>query len=880
MPLQAGQAFIELTPRLSPAFAATTSAAVTAATGPAIAAASAAFTNLGGKLRGIGSNLSKAITLPIIGIGAAAVASALSVDKAFDTIRVGTGATGTTLAQLRKDFGAVGTNVTAPLERVGEVIGDLNTRLGLTGEPMQRLAKQLLDLEQISGGTEISLDAVTRVLGAFRIPTEDSSDAMDRLFRASQATGVGFNDLAVAIVSQSAAFSELGFNMDETAAIIGDFEAAGVNTSSVLGALRLNIAAAAKEGKSAGEFFRESVKTIEGFIKSGNDAAAQAKAKEVFGARTFLDALDAIRRGKFDISATLAKITEGTDTISGLAKETESFPQKFERFKNKTKLALAPLGDVIFPALEKAIDAIVPVVTRIGAAFKNLSPGVKTAIVVFAGVLAALGPVVWIFGVVATAIGAILSPVGLVILGIAALGAAAIIAYKKFEPFRDIVDAIARFFTERLVPAVKAIVSAFKEGGLSAALDELIARFPIFRGVATVVGTVADAVRTGIEGIVVAFGYLRDEVFPIVADVVTGIIKPFANFGTRIADRLSGIVEAFRNIFLIVAGIVAVGIKVILFLWRAVGDDILRVVKAAFDAVKTVIKAALDIIIGIVDVFIGIFTLDFGRIWSGLSGIVSGAFDAIAAVVTLGFELIASIFGGALSLLGEGLTLAWDTMVGVVGGALDDIVGFVVGLGGRIIAPFVAVWSAILGGARTAIDGVVGFIFGLPGRITALAGAVLAAAVGIGKAIIDGVGAGLSAVGNFVGDLAGAVGEAFKKAANWVIKKINEAIPDSVKWGPFSINLPDNPIPTFGGGGVVPGPPGAAGLAELHGQETVFTPDQLKALGRVISGGGARGGPTITYVANYTFDGTPTPRTLRDVDAATLRGLQAALRTV
>lgn len=880
MPVAAGQAYIELTPRLSPAFAAQTSAAVSAATAPAIAQVSAAFTNLGGKLRSVGSTLTKGITLPIVAIGAAAVGSALSVDKAFDTIRVGTGETGRNLEQLRKDFGLVGAQSTRPLERVGEVIADLNTRLGITGEPMQRLAGQLLDLEQIGGGVEVSLDAVTRVLGAFRIPVEDQADAMDRLFRASQATGVGFNDLAVAVVSQSAAFSELGFSLDETAAIIGDFEAAGVNTTTVLAALRQNIVKAAKEGKSAGQFFRDSVKEIEGFVAAGNDAAAQAKAKEVFGARTFLDALDAIRRGKFNIDDTLAKITNGTDTIAGLAKETADFPEQFERFKNKTKLALAPLGEVIFPALEKAIGFLVPVVTRIGDAFKNLSPGVKSAVLIFGGVLVALGPVVYIFGLIATAIGAILSPVGLVILAIAALAAGAVWAYQRFEPFRDILDTIARFFTDRLVPAFRAVVAAFREGGFSAALDELIERFPVFGGIVTVVETVAGAIGTAIDGIVAAFGFLRDEVFPIVADVVRGIVEPFVGFAQKIGDRLGGIVEAFRNIFLIVAGIVYAGVKVILFLWRAVGDDILRVVKAAFDAVKSVIQAALDIILGIVDIFVGIFTLDFGKAWDGLSGIVGAAFDAIAAVVTLGFELVKSAVGAGLSVIGSLFQLGWGDIVNIVEGAGRALVASVTFLP-KLILPIIGdLFLSMLRLAGKAIEGIVGFFAGLPGKILGLAGTILDAAVGIGKAIIDGIGRGLSAVAGFVGDLAGAVGRAFKTAANWVIQKLNDAIPNSLGFGPFKIDLPDNPIPHFARGGIVPGPPGAASLAILHGQEAVFNPDQLAALGRVIAaGGGARAG-IGTYAPTFIIGDPSDRRYVPELEAASMRGLEAALRAV
>jgi phage-related protein len=62
------------------------------------------------------------------------------------------------------------------------------------------------------------------------------------------------------------------------------------------------------------------------------------------------------------------------------------------------------------------------------------------------------------------------NPVGLIIAGIAALAAGVVIAYKKFKPFRDLVDNVGRFMRDTLWPAIKnvagvvggALVSAFQ----------------------------------------------------------------------------------------------------------------------------------------------------------------------------------------------------------------------------------------------------------------------------------------------------------------------------------------------------------------------------------------------------------------------------------
>jgi phage-related minor tail protein len=93
-----------------------------------------------------GKNLTAGVTAPLLAVGGLAVKAGLDIDGALDNIRVNTGATGEALAGLTADFEAVAKSSTGSFERTGEVISILNQRLGLTGQPLQDLANQLLDL--------------------------------------------------------------------------------------------------------------------------------------------------------------------------------------------------------------------------------------------------------------------------------------------------------------------------------------------------------------------------------------------------------------------------------------------------------------------------------------------------------------------------------------------------------------------------------------------------------------------------------------------------------------------------------------------------------------------------------------------------------------
>ncbi|GAG86548.1 unnamed protein product, partial [marine sediment metagenome] len=82
-------------------------------------------------------------------------------------------------------------------DEVSTAIAELNTRLGLSGKPLQAMAKQMLNLARI---TETDINAVirtsTRLFGDWDVAVEDQAQTLDYLFKVSQSTGVGIDKLS------------------------------------------------------------------------------------------------------------------------------------------------------------------------------------------------------------------------------------------------------------------------------------------------------------------------------------------------------------------------------------------------------------------------------------------------------------------------------------------------------------------------------------------------------------------------------------------------------------------------------------------------------------------------------------------------------------
>jgi len=91
------------------------------------------------------------------------------------------------------------------------------------------------------------------------------------------------------------------------------------------------------------------------------------------------------------------------------------------------------IGKMLIPIL----NSLVSWVQKGVDSWNNLDGGLKIAIVTFAGILAAIGPVLYIVGLLAGAFAFMVSPIGLAIVAIAALAAGFIYAYDNWAAIKE-----------------------------------------------------------------------------------------------------------------------------------------------------------------------------------------------------------------------------------------------------------------------------------------------------------------------------------------------------------------------------------------------------------------------------------------------------------
>ncbi|WP_136192447.1 phage tail tape measure protein [Actinomyces procaprae] len=395
-------------------------------------AGQAAGASLGGGLLASAKRMlaPAAVAAAVAGVGTGLHNIGKTFDDMTETIRVGTGASGESLDGLVDVAKKVGSQVPVSFESIGPVVADLNTRLGLSGDTLTTVASQYLEAGRILG-QDVDIQTTTAAFTAFGIEGANVEKAMDSLFQTSQATGVGMNELASAAQSSAPAMQNLGFSFEETIALVGSLDKAGLNSTQTLSAMSKGLVTLAKDGEEPQEAFRRVTGEIQDLITAGDTAGAIDLASGIFGTKAASQFVGAVQSGTLALDDLVGATGATSDTILGLGGDTMDFAEQWQLVKNNAQLALEPLGSAVFSMLGDALAGMVEPMQAV-ATWMQENPALTKALVIALGALAVgLGVAAAAQWVMNSAL--LASPITWIIVGITALIAAIVAVVANWD---------------------------------------------------------------------------------------------------------------------------------------------------------------------------------------------------------------------------------------------------------------------------------------------------------------------------------------------------------------------------------------------------------------------------------------------------------------
>lgn len=404
-----------------------------------------------------------------------------------------------------------------------------------------------------------------------------------------------------------------------------------------------------------------------GFLELKGGVLTIQKVMALFKGKTALAGVEAV--GFAEKVKSVAKSVTGY--FGGIGSAAGGVGRAFGQMFSGTKIggAFSKIGGAAGGVFSKLFSGMGGVATR---AFTGVA-GTITNILGKAGTTVAAGPLGKIgsvigkgFGKIGTLIaplqklgGAILGPFSgilgkvLPVVGVVSLIVAAVqILRDNLDKVREVVE---RVFGKAGLDVFNGIVDAitnigdtirnvFTDGNLGGARQFLINLFGeeatgVIDGAITILQTVWNILSGFIEFVNTYVRPIVEQIFSfVVGTVLPQIAQAFAEWAPTIASILQGLAE-------VVSTIATAIMAVIQFLMPTIQS----IIGVALETIKGVVSGALTAIKGLVDVFAGIFTGDWTRVWEGVKSIFSGVWNSLKSIASGVLNGIISLVNGAIS---------------------------------------------------------------------------------------------------------------------------------------------------------------------------------------------------------------------------------------
>ena len=303
-----------------------------------------------------------------------------------------------------------------------------------------------------------------------------------------------------------------------------------------------------------------------------------------------------------------------------------------------SKIAAGPLGKiggVVGKGFSKLTTMIAPL-QKLGGAI--LGP--------FGGIAGKILPVVGVIGLIIAAVQIFRDHLDEIRAGVEKVfGPAGVAVFDNIVGvITNIGNTIKGIFSDgNLASAREFINGIFGEQGV-AVFDTFVS---IMQTVGGVIGQFISFIDTSVKPII-------EELFAfIVTTVLPQIAQTFVEWGPTITGVIQSIWEIFQTVATAVMGII-----------QALMPTIQSLIGTYLEAIRSVIGGVLTAIQGLLNVFAGIFTGDWSRVWEGVKGIFSGVWEAIKGIAKGAMNGIIDIINGLIGGLNKLKIPDWVPGVG------------------------------------------------------------------------------------------------------------------------------------------------------------------------------------------------------------------------
>lgn len=448
-----------------------------------------------GRLKNIGGQLQTRLALPLVAAGGASIKMAADFDKSMTKIKTLVGVASEDVDAMTGSVKAMASQAGVSSSEAAEALFFI-TSAGLRGSDAMEVLEQSTKAAALGlGETATVADLATSALNAYGAENMSATDATDVLTAAVREGKLEASELSSVMGQVLPVASNMGVQFHEVGAAFAAMSRTGTPAAQAATQLNSILMAIMKPTKQSAEAMEELGLSSQGLrqqikdegllsvfqtLRQASDQNAEAF-ERVFGNVRAL-------KGIMDLTGASANTT--TEIFNRMANTTGITSQAFDQLQNSAEFKLrkglvelrnsfSELGGVLMNALLPTFKKVLSFATNLFKSFTKLDPVTQQISIGFAALAVALPTILTVGGSVLGIFAAMVSPIGLIASGVAAV---ALIIYKNWNEVLPVIVGLYNRFvdlyngSENLRIAAALVKTAFQTSfiQIKAGIDQVI----------------------------------------------------------------------------------------------------------------------------------------------------------------------------------------------------------------------------------------------------------------------------------------------------------------------------------------------------------------------------------------------------------------------
>lgn len=579
------------------------------------------ITKTGKNIQKVGSSLTKTATVPIVGMGVAAVKTAADFESGMSKVQSISGASGKDMGKLTEKAKEMG----AKTKFSASESADAFSYMAMAGWDTKQMLEGIEHTMYLAGATGEDLaqvsDIVTDSLSAFGLKAKKTEKFVDVLAKTASSTNTDVGKMGETFKYVAPTAGALKFTVKDTAKAIGLMANSGIKASQAgtsLNSWLTRMAKPTKESQSAMDKLGISLTDKNGKMKSFGQITKETRTAFAGLTKSEKAQYAAMLAGKTGMSGLLAivnasnkdfnKLSRAIGNSSGAAKKmydvaNNNLKGAITVIKSTIESIAITFGKKLMPIVKKGTSYI----QKLADKFNSLSDSQVETIIKTAAIVAVVGPAITIFGGLVTKIGTTISMFG-------TLGKT-FKTLNKAEKIGKIVSLSGGIAVVALIALIAAGIALYKNW------DKVVAK--------------AKQLGKWIQSIFNKCGLNVGSFVKGAKSKFTEFVAKVQEFWTLIKPLLNALGQLFKTVFLVRLGA---------FVGGAIGL-FGSLIKSAGDIVSGLVTAFG----GIIDFISGVFTGNWRKAWNGVKNIFGGIFSSLVALVKTPMNAVISLINGAIA---------------------------------------------------------------------------------------------------------------------------------------------------------------------------------------------------------------------------------------